>query len=78
MAEAIPTWAEVYEQMRADFASGAWRTMSGYSVPGGTSVQYRSFAEFKAMMEYVGAQADAEAGAPARRRTSARAKGRWS
>ena len=55
------TWSALYSQMLDDLASGSWRKMSGYSVAG-RSVSYRSFDEFKKLLDYVKSQADAEKG----------------
>lgn len=60
------TWSDLYRQMLDDLASGHWRKVSAYSVAG-RSVNYRGFAEFKAMLDMVKAEADAETGAYAGR-----------
>ncbi len=58
---AFVSWRELLEQMRHDLASGAWRTMSGYTVAGRT-INYRSFAEFRAMFDFVADEAAKEDG----------------
>lgn len=63
MAKAFTTWVDLKQDMKNDLASGAWRTMSGYGLPDGRSVQYRSFKEFQELLNYVETQADIEAGA---------------
>ena len=74
----MPSWRELYIRMVADLNSNAWRTMSSYSVAG-TTISYRSLAEFKEMLTFVQDKADVEDGTPSYRgRTSARARGRWS
>lgn len=72
---AFTTWRALYEKLREGLADGSWALMSGYSVAGRT-VNYRSFTEFRAMLEWVKDQADLEDGVrPYRRRTYAGNRG---
>ena len=69
-------WRKLYEQMLSDLESGAWRRMSSYTV-GGRTVSYRSFDEFKKLIDWARTEADLEDGIrPYRRRTYAGQGGR--
>ncbi|MDL2306637.1 hypothetical protein LJC48_01220 [Desulfovibrio sp. OttesenSCG-928-C06] len=66
MAE-FTTWSALLADMKADLASGAWRTMSSYSVPGPNgvrSVSYRSLDEFMDLYKWVEDEAVKESGIP--------------
>ena len=68
--KSVSTWSEVLAMMPADFASGAWRTMSGYTVAG-RSVTYRTFADWQKAYEFVKLEAAKETGTVTRARTTA-------
>lgn len=62
---AFTSWAALHQQMLDDMASGNWSKVSSYSLStagGNHNITYRSFAEFKSMLDYVGQQATQEAG----------------
>jgi hypothetical protein len=74
-AQKFTTWAALREQMLDDLASGAWRTLSGYSLSGRT-FNYRSLKDFRELLAFVEAEAAKESGVPRfRRRTFARMGG---
>ncbi|MBW1712759.1 MAG: hypothetical protein JRJ59_06395 [Deltaproteobacteria bacterium] len=54
------TWQDLYGKMLDDLATGNWRVAS-YRI-GKRETQYRTFAEFKAALEYVKQQAAVETG----------------
>ncbi len=55
------TWADLKVKMLNDLASGDWR-VSEYEISG-RKMKYRSFNEFKGVLEYVKYQAGVESGA---------------
>lgn len=62
---AFTSWTELRQQMLDDMASGNWSKVSSYSLStagGSRNITYRSFAEFKDMLDYVTQQAAQEAG----------------
>ncbi len=54
------TWADLEVKMLNDLASGEWR-VSEYEIEG-RKMKYRSFNEFKSVLEYVKSQAGVESG----------------
>jgi hypothetical protein len=75
------SWSDLYARMLDDLASGSFRKMQGYSISAGgaggqRSVQYRTYAEFKQMLEFVKEKADEETGQGYRGRTYAANGGR--
>lgn len=57
------TWADLEAEMRNDLVNGSWRRFSSYSVAG-RSIAYRSFEEFKKMLDFVSREAAKESGKP--------------
>ncbi len=61
MARIFISYRELLLQMQDDLASGAWRTLSSYSL-NGRSFTYRSFAEWQKIFEFVREEAAIETG----------------
>lgn len=55
------SWSDLYKKMLDDFASGAWRSISSYSVAGST-VTYRSQQDFMALLDRAKSEAEKESG----------------
>lgn len=61
-------WRTLYEQMLSDMAQPTFRRMGSYTVAGQT-MQYRSLADFRKLLEWVRQKAELEEGrAPYRAR----------
>jgi len=69
MAETFTTWSALKTQLLNDFARGA-HTQKTYTC-GDTTIEFRSFAEFKDMLAFVEARAAIEASGRVPRRTYA-------
>ena len=57
------TWTDLYKSMLDDLTSGHWRKVSSYSLPNGRTTTYRSYKEFREILNDVKIQADLETGA---------------
>lgn len=69
-------WRDLYEKMREDLQSPAFRQFGSYSIAG-RSFAYRSLDDFRALLDWVKREADKEDGiAPYRTRRVARNGGR--
>ncbi|WP_346667384.1 hypothetical protein [uncultured Desulfovibrio sp.] len=69
-------WRTLYETMREDLQSPAFRQFGSYSI-GGRSFSYRSLSEFRQILDWVEKQAALEDGVPTyRARRQARNGGR--
>lgn len=64
---AFTSWDELKKQLLDDLASGVWRTTSSYSVTSGggsRTFTYRTFDEFKKILDFVTEQATLESRTP--------------
>lgn len=69
-------WRDLYEKMREDLQSSAFRQFGSYSIAG-RSFSYRSLDDFRSLLDWVKREADKEDGiAPYRARRVARNGGR--
>ena len=69
-------WRDLYEKMREDLQSPAFRQFGSYS-SAGRSFSYRSLDDFRSLLDWVKREADKEDGiAPYRARRVARNGGR--
>lgn len=69
-------WRDLYEKMREDLQSPAFRQFGSYSIAG-RSFSYRSLSEFLSLLDRIKREADKEDGiAPYRARRVARNGGR--
>ncbi|MBI5523359.1 MAG: hypothetical protein HY910_12080 [Desulfarculus sp.] len=62
-AGAFTTWSDLARAMRDDLASGNFRTVSSYALPGGSgSITYRTMKEFLDLLSLVEQRASEETG----------------
>lgn len=61
-AGAFTSWSDLAQKLRDDLASGNFRTVGSYTLPGGGAVTYRTLKEFTDLLDMVEQRAAEEAG----------------
>jgi hypothetical protein len=61
-AGAFTTWSDLARTMRDDLASGNFRTVSSYTLPGGSGYTFRTMKEFLELLSMVEQRAAEESG----------------